>query len=72
MSHFYAPWKHQKTYGFLTFSRGIEIWHWTEMGKTEAPESLFLKTDIREVWALILIIEQIINITILELMSIQR
>ena len=32
MSHFYNPWKRQKTYGFLTFSGGIEIWHWTKMG----------------------------------------
>ena len=31
MSHFYTPWKHQKTCGFLTFSRGIEIWHWIKM-----------------------------------------
>ena len=32
MSHFYTPWKRQKTYGFLTFSGGIEMWHWTKMG----------------------------------------
>ena len=31
MSHFYTPWKRQKTIGFLTFS-GIEMWHWTKMG----------------------------------------
>ena len=30
MSRFYAPWKRQKTYSFLTFSGGIEIWHWTK------------------------------------------
>ena len=29
--HFYTPWKHQKTFGFLTFSGGIEMWHWTKM-----------------------------------------
>ena len=33
MSHFYTPWKRQKTYGFLTFSGGIEMWHWTKMDK---------------------------------------
>ena len=25
MLHFYTPWKPQKTFGFLAFSRGIEI-----------------------------------------------
>ena len=30
--HFYTPWKRQKTFGFLTFSGGIEMWHWTKMG----------------------------------------
>ena len=32
MSHFYTPWKRQKTCGFLTFSGGIEMWHWTKIG----------------------------------------
>ena len=32
MSHFYTSWKLQKTYGFLTFFRGLEMWHWTKMG----------------------------------------
>ena len=32
VSHFYTPWKRQKTFGFLTFSGGIEMWHWTKMG----------------------------------------
>ena len=32
MFHFYTPWKRQKTFGFLTFSEGIEMWHWTKMG----------------------------------------
>ena len=32
MSHFYTPWKSQKTFGFLTFSGGIEMWQWTKMG----------------------------------------
>ena len=31
VSHFYTPWKRQKTKGFLKFSGGIEIWHWTKM-----------------------------------------
>ena len=26
VSHFCTPWKRQKTFGFLTFSRGIEMW----------------------------------------------
>ena len=30
--HFYTPWKRQKTKGFLTFSGGKEMWHWTKMG----------------------------------------
>ena len=30
--HLYAPWKRQKTIGFLTFSGSIEKWHWTKMG----------------------------------------
>ena len=32
ISQFYTPWKRQKTFGFLTFSGGIEMWHWTKMG----------------------------------------
>ena len=30
---FYTPWKHQKTFGFLVFSGGIEMENWPEMGK---------------------------------------
>ena len=30
--HFYIPWKHQKTGGFLMFSGGIEVEHWLKMG----------------------------------------
>ena len=30
--HFYTPWKRQKTFGFLTSSGGIEMWHWTKTG----------------------------------------
>ena len=34
MLHFYAPWKCQKTFGFLTFSEGIVMEHWTnKMGR---------------------------------------
>ena len=32
ISHFYTPWKRQKTIGFVIFSGGIEIWYWTKMG----------------------------------------
>ena len=32
MFPFYTPWKRQKTFGFLTFSGGIESEHWPEMG----------------------------------------
>ena len=32
VSHFYTLWKRQKTFGFLAFSGGIEMWHWTKMG----------------------------------------
>ena len=32
VSHFYTPWKCQKTFGFLTFSGGLKMWHWTKMG----------------------------------------
>ena len=32
VSHFYTPWTRQKSKGFLTFSGGIEMWHWTKMG----------------------------------------
>ena len=32
VSHFYTPWKRQKAKGFLAFSGGIEMWHWTKMG----------------------------------------
>ena len=32
MSHFYTPCKRQKSKGFLTFSRGIEIRHFREKG----------------------------------------
>ena len=31
VSHFYTPWKRQKTFGFLTFSWSIEMWRWTKM-----------------------------------------
>ena len=31
MLHFYILWKRQKTFGFLTFSGGIEMEHWREI-----------------------------------------
>ena len=33
MFYFYTPWKRQKTFGFLTFSGGIEIEYWARMGE---------------------------------------
>ena len=33
VSHFYTPWKRQKTFGFLTFSGGIEMWGWAKIGE---------------------------------------
>ena len=30
--HFYTPWKHQETFGFLTFSGVKEMEHWVKMG----------------------------------------
>ena len=35
LTHCYTPWKRQKTFGFLTFSGGIEMWHWTKMGENK-------------------------------------
>ena len=32
MFHFYIPWKHQKTRGFLLFSGSIEMDQWANMG----------------------------------------
>ena len=29
---FYNPWKHQKTKGFLVYSRSLELEHWSEIG----------------------------------------
>ena len=29
---FYTPWKQQKTFGFLVFSRGVKWEYWPEMG----------------------------------------
>ena len=29
---YFSPMSHFYTYGFLTFSRGMEMWHWTKMG----------------------------------------
>ena len=31
MIHFYTPWKRQNTFGFLTFSGGIEMNHMAKM-----------------------------------------
>ena len=32
MFHFYTPENVIKNFGFLTFSEGIEMEHWTKMG----------------------------------------
>ena len=40
MFHFYIPWKHQKTGGFLMFSEGIEVEHWLKMGYMKIKELL--------------------------------
>ena len=29
--HFYTPWKRQETFGFLTFSEGIEMTYWVKV-----------------------------------------
>ena len=36
---FYALWKHQKIYGFLMFSEGIERDQWNEMGQASNVEN---------------------------------
>ena len=49
MFHFYTPWKRQKTKGFLTFSDGIKMEHWTDMGLGSAflqVEKCFFQTAI--------------------------
>ena len=33
MSHFYTPWKRQKTFDFPTFSGGIEMEYWANWVK---------------------------------------
>ena len=34
MSHFYAPWKRQKTFGYLTSAGSVEMVDWLKMGQT--------------------------------------
>ena len=41
MIHFYAPWKRQKTFGFQTFSRGIEMENWAKMGLSPVSPKYF-------------------------------
>ena len=41
VSHFYTAWKRHKTFGFLTFSGGIAMWHWTKMGQGKPLKSPF-------------------------------
>ena len=43
MFHFYTPWKRQKTsktFGFLTFSGGVEMEHWLKWVKLQVYGSL--------------------------------
>ena len=42
MSYYYTPWKRQKAVGFLKFSGGIEMGHWSEKGKPFHAIGLFL------------------------------
>ena len=44
ISHFYIPWKRQKTIGFLPFSGRIVMWHWTKMGQRERLEVMITLT----------------------------
>ena len=41
MIYFYTPWKRQKTFGFLTFSEGIEMEYRPKMDQI----SVLLETD---------------------------
>ena len=43
--HFYTSWKRQKIYGFLTFSGGIVMWHWTKMGLLFSRKWLFIRSS---------------------------
>ena len=45
MFHSYNPWKRQKTNGFVTFSRGIEMEHWSKLAKQN--EKYVNKTFLR-------------------------
>ena len=45
VSHFYTPWKRQKTKGFLTFSGGIEMWHWTKVKNIQVFATEMFKVD---------------------------
>ena len=33
MFHFFTPWKRQKTFGFLTLARDIEMEGWAKIAK---------------------------------------
>ena len=35
MFPFYNPWKHQETFGFMVFSRGVKWEYWPEKGLEE-------------------------------------
>ena len=42
VSHFYTPWKRRKTKGFMTFSGGIEMWHWTKIGYGNLKSAVYI------------------------------
>ena len=48
MFYFYIPWKHQKTFGFLIFSGGIEIELWLQCLRTMYGLQCWVKKSISE------------------------
>ena len=48
--YFYSPWKHQKNYGFLMFSGGIELDYWFKMGKMNKYQWCVWYHTIRTAW----------------------
>ena len=48
--HFCTPWKFQSNFGFLTFSWGIEIKNWCEMGWTNILRTYYSKEFVKTHW----------------------
>ena len=50
MFHLYTPWKHQKTFGFLTFSGGVGMEYWAktslELTSSEKIAAFFATYDV--------------------------